>query len=183
MDFRQFTSPTELHNWASSVYSQNALDKFNLNKQSICSPLSYYAGSFSAQINHFLRRGILESPHFHHEVLQNDLLQCVVPENIVVYRFLNGRELLRWRINTCFGRKYVNSGFVSTTFLPHLFNGQSRSAGFVVKIFVPKGTYGMYITELSDAPVKEYEFLIPHHSSFVRRGGSCFELTSFNSSR
>lgn len=174
--FMEFETPEGLSEWAFSVYKQDLLDKFDLNKVSLDSPLANYTNSFSHQINDALRRDILKGSRFKYEYLQADLLQCIVPENIVAYRYLDWKELLLWWLHTLFSSKYTNCGFVSTTLLPEDFNGQAKRNGFLIKIFVPKGTRGMYITDLNEASVVEYEFLIPHHSRFAKRSMFVFEL-------
>lgn len=174
--FKEFYTPEEVDAWAAKSYSNIVLDYFDLNKQPPLSPLSLYAGSMSNRINISLRKGALSDTFSHFERLQYDLCQNTLPESITVWRYITFQELFLLWWETAFGKIYVNSAFVSTTLLRNFFSGQARRNGIVIRIDAPKGSPGMYITELNNAVIAEYEFLFAHHLAFKRTGKFTYEI-------
>lgn len=174
--FKEFHTPEEVDTWVSQSYSDAQLEYYDLNKQPLLSPLSLYTGSISKNINSFLRNGALSDSFSHFEGLQFDLCQNSLPESITTWRFVTPQEMLSLWWKTAFGRIYVNPTFVSTTLLRDFFSGQARSSGIVIRINAPKGTPGMYITELNNAAITEYEVLFAHHLLFKRTGNLTYEI-------
>ena len=174
-EYIKFDTPKSVSEWTTKAYSQQLLDYFDLNKQAICSPLIWYTGSMATRINKFLRKGILENSIFHFELLQADLCQQELPDNVVVYRYISVSESLHLWKNTMFGKIYENPCFISTTLLPKYFTGQAKDGRILITIYAPKGSRGMYITELKNAIV-EYEVLFAHHTNMVRKGLFEFEI-------
>ncbi len=115
--------------------------------------MSLYTGSISNRINTSLRKGALCDGFSHFEGLQFDLCQNTLPESITTWRYVTLQEMLSLWWATIFGRVYVNPAFVSTTLLRDFFSGQACSNGIVIRINAPKGTPGMYITELNNAAI------------------------------
>ncbi len=147
-----------------------------MNKQSLLSPLSLYAGSISGKINASLRKGVLSDSFSHFEGLQYDLCQNTLPESLTVWRYIAFQEMFFLWMATAFGKTYINPAFVSTTLLRNFFSGQARGNGIVIRIDAPKGTPGMYITELNNAAIAEYEVLFAHHLAFKRTGILTYEI-------
>lgn len=176
-EYKKFDSPQHVCNWITKVYSQQTLDSFDLNKQSFCSPLTYYAGSMADLINSALRRGIQEHPVYHYECLQSNLLRQQLPDNIITYRFVSIKELLYLWFKTMFNKSYENPGFISTTLLPQYYTGQAKGGRIRITIYAQQGSHGMYITELKNA-ITEYEILFAHHTYMARKGLLKFELLS-----
>lgn len=174
--FKEFFTPQEVDVWVSKNYSNEVRDYFDLNKQPTLSPLSLYTGSMSSRINDLLRRGILNNDFTHFEGLQYDLCRNTLPESITVWRYITFKELVHLWKATVFGKTYINPAFVSTTLLRDHFSGQARRNGIVIQIDTPKGTPGVYVKELNNAAIAEYEVLLAHHLAFKRKGINVFEI-------
>jgi len=175
-NFKELHTPEEVDAWVSKSYSDTQLKYFDLNKQPLLSPLSLYTGSISNRINTSLRKGALCDGFSHFEGLKFDLCQNTLPESITTWRYVTLQEMLSLWWATVFGRVYVNPAFVSTTLLRDFFSSQACSNGIVIRINAPKGTPGMYITELNNAAIAEYEVLFAHHLSFKRTGKLTYEI-------
>ena len=175
-NFKEFQTPEEVDAWVSKSYSDTQLKYFDLNKQPLLSPLSLYTGSISNRINTLLRKGALSDGFSHFEGLQFDLCRNTLPESITTWRYVTLQEMLSLCRATMFGKVYVNPAFVSTTLLRDYFSGQACSNGIVIRINAPKGSPGMYITELNNAAIAEYEVLFAHHLSYKPTGKLTYEI-------
>lgn len=178
--FKVFNNPDDAIKWAISAFSSEDLDLFDINKISPDSPLSWYTGSFSHEINTLLRSGRLSHPTFHYELIQNDLLKQKIPDNIITYRYVTIKEFLILHFYTLFNRIYKIPNFLSTTLLPKHFNGQALSNGILITFYVHSGTHGIYLMDLIDASVQEYEVLFAHHSLIKRRSLFTFSVLPDN---
>ena len=100
--------------------------------------------------------------------LQNLLHSHLIPENLVVYRFVDWREfaILLW--NTRLGQCYTYPGFLSTTLLKDHYNMEEIKRGrTIIELHVPEGCPGAYLPEVVTYN-PEFEILFPHSCSIRR---------------
>ena len=84
----------------------------------------------------------------------------VIPQDIVVTRFVDLKEWWALLKGTVQGKAYEYKGFLSTTMLKKYFGMDDIKWGRLsIQIYIPKGTYGVYIPEVNNN-AKEFEILI-----------------------
>ena len=91
-----------------------------------------------------------------------DLLNTYkLDESVITYRYVCGKELIALVKGTLFKRIYKYPGFLSTSLLPnHYSMDDIKRKRLLIKILVPKGTYGIIVPEIvPERP--EYELLMP----------------------
>ncbi|WP_295092429.1 ADP-ribosyltransferase [Ruminococcus sp.] len=123
----------------------------------ILSPLEKYCGYDYRNINNYLRNGIDDSNNYYREL--SDFLMIVlisaprIPENLVVYRLvcdefidslINNNKRIRATPTT-------EKGFMSTSLIKDICNNPEHysNAKNLLKIFVPKGTMGVYVSKIT----------------------------------
>lgn len=149
-------------------------------KDNIDSPLADYKGSGYRRMNQIVRMGYPDNQDiFDIPALQSLMTKYHIPENIVVYRFVDIKELLILQFKTAFGRIYEYPQFLSTTLLKNEYSMDYIKKGrIVIEFQVEKGCHGAYLTEVVDEN-PEFEILFPHHTPVKRVGWKKYAV--FNS--
>ncbi len=127
-------------------------------EQDIRSLISCYYVSASAEINNFLRRNKPMSPCDPDymkitDQIRNELLKFKLPDNIVVYRFLD-RDY----------SNFIELGFTSTSLVYDILANHIsfKNKPIAYKIYLPKGTKGAYLGfDVGSSNQTECEFLLP----------------------
>lgn len=168
--YHSFHSRSEVFEWVKEYYTQEELDEFDMN-QHMDAPIADYKGQQSRYMNIAIRKGYTGTYElFDIEGLQNQLLSKHIPEDIVVGRYVDKKELRMIFMSTLFRREMEYRSFLSTTMIPELYSMNSiKRNRRLIKIYIPKGTPGMYLPEVnSEKP--EFEILIPHGMRIKRIG-------------
>ena len=134
-------------------------------------PLELYLGWRYQEINRYLRYGdtenIFESDKYCAVRIAEELLDAPrINKNIVVYRYVNEEfinELIKTNKKTSH-KYYLEKGYLSTSLLKDIMK-DAPDGSFLLKIYVDKGTVGIYANAV--APRDEYEILI-RNNSFIR---------------
>lgn len=165
-DYIQLNTPSEVVSWVEKYYTNEQLTSFTV-RRGIDSPLDDYKGNGYRRINEIIRYAN-KSEIFDIAGLQSMLLDTYIPENIIVYRFVDIREyfILLW--HTRRGHMYKYPGFLSTTLLKNFYSMEYIKNGRItIKLFVDKNCHGMYLPEVV-AKNPEYEILFAHHTMIER---------------
>ena len=175
-NYRTFHTPSEVEEWVSQHYTQSELDELNI-RNDLDSPLAWYKGNGFKRMNYTIRMGF---PNSNDPIdlpsLQNLLHSHLIPENLVVYRFIDWREfaILLW--NTRLGRCYTYPGFLSTTLLKDHYSMEEIKHGrTIIELHVPKGFPGAYLPEVVTYN-PEFEILFPHSCSIRGIGWRKYEI-------
>lgn len=166
--YRSFSTIEEAEEWGNKYYGKWAeeykINIFNLEqiiKSSGYRAIEEYCGHDYKNINSILWEERLDNASDLYKLKINTMLISIalaprIPENIVVYRgVLNSfiRELKIDRKKDFWKR---NKGFLSTSLISNFELGHGYEA--ILRIYLPKGTYGAYVTNVSGRP-KEQEIL------------------------
>lgn len=174
--FHIFRIPSEVEEWVSQHYTQSDLDELTI-QNDLDSPLTWYKGNGFKYMNYTIRKGFSNSTDLIDiPGLQRLLCRYCIPENLVVYRFVDWQEfaILMW--NTRFGRHYSYPGFLSTTLLKdHYGLAAIKNGRVAVEFYVPAGCPGTYLPEVVTRN-PEFEVLFPHHCSIRRIGWRKYEI-------
>lgn len=188
-EYCEFLDEKSVEVWANDLYGEwfnnlkNMQCFFKTSKPFKCENCSYlngedtmleiYVGSLYEKINGVLRGEELDDKHFY-KLLASKLaleifLAPTLNENIIVYRFLdkNTFEKIKNEI-TCSG-SYIEKGFLSTTLLKDKINKEFERYNkyhFMLKIYVKKGSIGVYTSFCST--LKEYEMLFLNNGIFKK---------------
>ena len=177
--YKGFHAPEEVDNWVHDYYSQAELDPFDMNHH-LDDPISDYKGPFSKLMNAALRAGITDKYEgLDIGGLQELLLETHIPENIIVFRFVDLRELWHlWKL-TAGGRPIQYDGFLSTTLLPKYYSMEDKKfLRIPIRILAPAEIPGTYLPEVNPE-LPEYEILFPHGLKLRRRGLRTFIIQGF----
>ncbi len=171
--YRKFNNPKEVYEWVNKNYTKEQLDAFDMNVDIDC-PVSFIKGD-SWKINKVIRVAGLKRAEeyfkdFHLLELQRQLLECLIPEDIVVSRYISLKEwlnLLKW---TSRGKNYLKPDFFSTTLLKDDYSMEDiKKRRLCVDIYVPKGTKGTFLPEVNPQS-PEFEILMPCNRIIKRLG-------------
>lgn len=161
--YKEFESSDEGNNWGWKYFG----DVLTPNENPAFESVFFYTGSMSRKWNKILRRNpSIESGQFENTAKSefvgdtdqirriievNSLLQNHnIPENIVVYRYTD-KKVVKKLCSTHIlreGMHFKDKGFLSTTLVSDLLLGfaQKHSCNCLMKIYVPKGTRGAYVS-------------------------------------
>ena len=175
-EYKMFSKPKDVELWVNSNYTESELKRLSVSNN-IDTPLADYKGGGYRLMNGYLR--------IHEEDKQNDfdiqglqefLLSKTIGEPIVVFRFVDIKELGMLWWNTRFGKTFKYSAFLSTTMLKDHYSMENiRKNRFLITINVPQGTNGTYLPEVN-SKMPEYEILLPYHTKLKRIGFMTFEV-------
>ena len=160
----------DLNNWLSRNYTKEQLEYIQAEANNPDSPLYFYFGEGYRAYNRCLRKNLEKSQtDYDIEGLQKMICSFSTTENLVAYRYISKDEFSVLTQNTYSKKEYVYPCFMSTTLLNKLYNVQQIIQGRkLIKIYIPKGTHGMYIPDIfPDSP--EYEFLLPYRIKLKRK--------------
>ncbi|MBU3175176.1 hypothetical protein KPL47_02200 [Clostridium estertheticum] len=151
------------------------------NKNNISNLLYAYTGSTNVIYNRSLRgvteldKNSVEKYSKEIAIITKEICKLELKEDIIVYRytcksfFRNSFETLKPGI----GRNFIEKGFMSTTLAPELLKEfpQHHRYDCILKLYLPKGTKGAYIS-IGNNNLNEYEFLLPPNAEFklLKRG-------------
>ena len=173
---RIFHTPSEIEDWVNQHYTSQELQELTM-QNNLDSPLAWYKGNGFKCMNYTIRMGFPNSTDpIDLPALQSLLHEHHIPENLVVYRFVDWREFLILLWNTRFGRHYSYPGFLSTTLLKDHYNMEDIKAGrTIIELYVPADCPGTYLPEVvKENP--EFEILFPHHCSIRRISWRKYEI-------
>ena len=109
------------------------------------------------------------------EELQKTVCSFSTVENLITYRYISGEEFKFLTQNTRMNKECEYPSFMSTTLLKDLYNiEQIKFNRRLIKIYVPKGSPGMYIPDSLFPNSPEYEFLLPYRIKLKRIGFKSF---------
>lgn len=179
--FKEFHTDKEVSKFVMKYYDSWINNVQINNKNNISNLLYAYTGSTNVMYNRSLR-GLTESDkdsvknHSKEiDIITKEICKLELQEDIIVYRytcksfFRNSFETLKPRI----GRNFTEKGFMSTTLAPDLLKEfpQHHRYDCILKLYLPKGTNGAYIS-IGDNNLNEYEFLLPPNATFklLKRG-------------
>lgn len=156
--YKKFATPLEVETWVEENYKEEELEKvsvlpYNPNKMA----LNLYKGSGYKRINTLLWRDKSDEIV---EELTKLIEGYVIPQDIVVTRFVDLKEWWALLKGTVQGKAYEYKGFLSTTMLKKYFGMDDIKWGRVsIQIYIPKETHGVYLPEVNNN-AKEFEILI-----------------------
>lgn len=176
--YHSFTNKFDVNNWVSLNYSKEQIESLII-KNDLESPLAYYKGSCYGKINKAIREGNQDSMElFNIPSLQNFLLTFSIPNNIIVYRFVDIKEFLILNWNTLCKKTYYYPGFLSTTLLKDEYGmDDKKKERIAIKIYVEKNCKGTYIPEVNPE-YPEFEILFSRHISIKKLGWKQFIITN-----
>lgn len=176
MSYREFSSAEEVAAWAQEHYGSflNNPDELIYNK------VFEYTGNTYIPINRLLRElpswpaeGYREKLSEVYREFYDDgmelydyLRRYSLPEGVVVYRFIS-RGGLKELFGSWFpwkGRSSLEKAFMSTSLLLSAAKEFGKNdRGVMLKIRVPKGTHGLYVSQdqYQGNQLREYEYLLP----------------------
>lgn len=179
--FKELETSDEADNWAKCYF--NDVIEATINSETYMS-LMYYTGSMARKWNAILRSIDVgfDSVDFDKEYgkhfapdgdqlrrtkeTYNFIISQSIPENIVVYRYMDFSVLERY-FNQCEnieGELYIDKGFMSTTLVASLLEefSQKHQCNCLLKIYVPSGTVGAYVSPHNNfSRLNEQEVLFP----------------------
>lgn len=182
--FREFCTNQEAYKWAmdnfGSWIKRIQFDKDNDNKNNISNLLYDYTGSMNIIYNEFLREhngfDEIEIKEYSKEtaIIAKEICKYSLQENIIVYRYTR-KNLFKRMFETSkpkIEKTFTEKGFMSTTLIAEELKEFAKEHKYncILKLYLPKGTKGVYITFHNDL-LNEHEFLLPPNSTFklVRR--------------
>lgn len=181
-EYREFWDEAEAETWAREHYGTLLELPF---ESEVYKDFFAYTGNWSVPVNNIMR---LLPPYGTPEFFECDpgeyqeaydtiprivdvLNQYELPESIVVYRFTHLKM-----IRDLYGVRHLRTGqvfsdkaFLSTTLLRKQLVpfGRSRRCDCVLKLYLPKGMHGAYVSSQDERDVlREYEFLLPPNITF-----------------
>lgn len=170
--YRSFSTKEEAKEWGNKYYGKWSVEyKTNLfNLEQIFKSYGYraieeYCGYDYKNINPILWEERLDNASDLYKLKINTMLISIalaprVPENIVVYRgvlksFI--KELKSDRKKDFWTR---NKGFLSTSLISNFELDHGYEA--ILRIYLPKGTYGAYVTNVSGRPQEQEMLFLPN---------------------
>ena len=165
--FREFTDDNEAKRWGAKSRENVLLSNEEINN------IYYYTGSWYRVIFFHLKRGNYRDgsdPDTDAEIdmLDGSINKGKIPDDIVVYR------ATRWKTlkSTIENNVVTPEAYWSTSLLLKravLFKLQQRDEHYdcILKIYLPKGSKGLYVSELKEHDqLSEFEVLLPRDSKF-----------------
>lgn len=169
--YLELTNHEDAQKWGSTHYKDwsikykdiMAASKPAVNGNLCTIPIECYCGYEYQRINNFLRNGDDDEIHTYRELA--DILSITlcsaprIPCNLIVYRITNDNftKLLIERNKQSFPMPTQEKGFMSTSLLKKIVYSSESYAGEnnLLKIFVPKETFGVYVNVIDSRPEEE----------------------------
>lgn len=183
--FKEFHTDLEAHEWAMHNFApwikklQQVED--NHDENNIENLLNAYTGSENLIINRFLRGNCmpyednLEELSRKVEIIEKEICKFKLQENIIVYRYTHKNFLRQLFGHSEIKREkvFVEKAIMSTTLVANLLIefAKNRKCNCLVKLYLPKGTKGVYV-KFDNGLLNEHEFLLPPNSKFKLIGKS-----------
>lgn len=118
MSYRKLSTPEDVEQWVKLNYSDDEILEITEYRNDIEFPLLWYKGDGYKQINGALRKcQTKKTEDFDIPKIQRFLNSKVIMDDIVVYRFVGLRELLKLLANTTRNREYTYPSFLSRRYL------------------------------------------------------------------
>jgi hypothetical protein len=172
--YRQFTSREEAKAWGNKHYGQwfSEIQRETLGCMP-SHPILTYSGSWYKAINRYMRAGNNNDDELNNDIasINEEMNKFELPENIVVYRY-SYKSLLKAFCSTSNVQKHSiieDKAFLSTTLFKESLKDFARQnrCDCLLKLYLPKGTHGVYIGKVNHSVLDEQEFLLPPHLSFT----------------
>lgn len=178
--YKSFENFQEADCWGQKIYADwgkkykdvsQELDRIFRSKTVWHDPLCCYCGYTYQQINPVLRTGkdiipcsaqggSINSYGLACLLAFNLLYAPKVPDDIIVYRVVCDAFIDELICENKTGAAVLERGFMSTSLLPDIAYNNELHHKNLLKIYVPKGTAGVYINAVTDARKAECELLI-----------------------
>ena len=170
--YRSFSTIEEAEEWGNKYYGKwaeeyktNIINLKQIFESSGYSAIEEYCGHDYKNINSILWDERLDNASDLYKIKINTMLISIalaprIPENIVVYRgVLNSfiRELKIDRKKDFWKR---NKGFLSTSLISNFELDHGYEA--ILRIYLPKGTYGAYVTNVSGRSQEQEILFLPN---------------------
>lgn len=145
-------------NWAKRYKEIMSLfEKIKANHTSETAPIECYCGNSYREINEILRFGYNSDKHLYDKMVDILIMTlCSAPkikDNIVVYRLVNDAFIKELIGNNKLSDSILTreKGFMSTSLLKDIVNiySDGGSGLYLLKIYVPKGTVGIYVNTVT----------------------------------
>ena len=175
--FYRFSTPESVDEWVKIHYTQEEINRINIEFQDSESALSEYKGNYSKVINYYVRKELENNQNTYNIAeLQAFLFSRIIEDNIEVYRFVSLAELFALWKNTIRGKIYTYPNFLSTTMLKKYYSMMEiKYCRLPIIIRIRKGTPGTYIPEVN-VEMPEFEILIPYRSKLKRINLTTYEI-------
>jgi len=178
--FREFRTDDEAIEWAMHYFGTWVKDiqanKNNEDENSIASLLYGYTGCMNILYNKYLRgynvfdEEEIEEYSKNTKIIAKEISKLELQENIIVYRYTHKNlfKLLFESSKPMIGKTFTDKGFMSTTLVADLLKKFAKEHRYncVLKLYLPKGTKGAYIS-FKNSLLNEQEFLLPPNSKFI----------------
>ena len=170
--YTKLKTKEDLDNWLKRNYTKEQMDYLQSEANNPDSSLFFYYGEGYKIYNRYLRDGI-ENQQEDYDIIGLQKMVCSFStvENFIAYRYISAKELRFLTQNTRMDKECEYPNFMSTTLLKKLYNvEQIKHNRSLIKIYVPKGSPGMYIPDSLFPNSPEYEFLLPYRIKLKRIG-------------
>lgn len=174
-NFTEFHNEQEASKWPIDYFGSWMNDIQVNNKSNIAKLLYGYTGNMNHLYNQLLRglgefdKSEVNKYNKEIDLIEKEVSQFELHDNIVIYRYTykNFFRSLFELSNMQTGRILIEKGFMSTTLLPDLMRdfAKSRNYNCILKLYLPKGTKGAYVS-FGEYKLNEYEFLLPPNATF-----------------
>lgn len=182
-EFIEFHSEQEAHEWAMKYYEKwirdiqpDLANIEKLDENNIGYLLYSYAGNMNILYNEFLRginkevyKDNLDEYSKNIDIITKEISRFELQDNIIVYRYTHKNlfKYLSKSLKIKIGNTVIDKGFMSTTLLPNLLRKFAKDHHYncLLKIYLPKGTKGVYI-RFDKSVLNEHEFLLPPNATF-----------------
>ncbi|MFL0196456.1 ADP-ribosyltransferase [Clostridium sp. WILCCON 0269] len=178
--FRQFKNEEEVYEWITDNFEEWTryieIHENRSDKSDIANLLYYYTGNKNILYKRILwgctedfEKGEIEKHLKEISIITKEICKFELQENIIVYRYTYKNMLKKGfeslKIET--GKSFTDKAFMSTTLVPGSLKGfsKSRKCDCILKLYLPKGTKGVYVSVGKNA-LNEQEFLLPPNSTF-----------------
>ena len=170
--YRSFSTEEEAEEWGNKYYGKwseeyktNIINLKQIFESSGYSAIEEYCGHDYKNINSILWDERLDNASDLYKIKINTMLLSIalaprIPENIVVYRGVSNsfiRELKSDRKKD-FWKRY--KGFLSTSLISNFELDHGYEA--ILRIYLPKGTYGAYVTNVSGRSQEQEILFLPN---------------------
>ncbi|MFL0197127.1 ADP-ribosyltransferase [Clostridium sp. WILCCON 0269] len=178
--FRQFKNEEEVYEWVTDNFGggtryieiyENSSDKSDMANLLCC-----YTGNKNNIYRKILwgcakELGGEEIENYLKEIsiIPKEICKFELQENIIAYRYTYKKTLEKGfeSLKIEKGETFTNKMFMSTTLIPGLLKEffKSRKCDCILKLYLPKGTKGVYVSVGKNA-LNEQEFSLPPNSTF-----------------
>jgi len=177
--YREFHTYQEASEWGMSNYGKWLLlinnNNISMKEEDVAYLLSTYTGSMNIIYNQFLRGyGDFDESEIAEytrdiNIIEKAICQYELNENIIVHRYIH-KKLLLYLFESKkpkVGELFTDKGFVSTTLVKSLLKDFAKMHHYncILKLYLPKGTKGVYIN-FEFSMLNEEEFLLPPNMKF-----------------